>query len=396
MNDDSPNSEIAKYLGLPAKTDVLQYVSNLAGELKNYKNLAINGLSVFGRSGMDELMDTAVQHLWNQYMPASTVFIWKTSPNSTNITVCPYLESTRVYMGLSCEKMAVLEPFLLESPVPVLFSELAEKTGIDSILASTAGNEGDGILPELQPEIVVPVISPRVLYGLILVGHKSTKKDYTETELEFMQKYLIFVSQSMKTRLYYEHSLYDVKTGLYNHDYFIARVQEEIAKTKRAANAVSSVIVIDVDKFKDFNDNYGHLAGDEVLKSLVQVIKQNIRSVDIPSRFGGEEFTVLLPNSNADAAMVVAERLRTKTAGMKVVWEVPLSQVTISLGIFSFDKDSDVDTNGIIRHADEAMYASKISGRNRVSVWNPSMKIEPEEKGKAGNGSKGDAAKGSK
>jgi diguanylate cyclase (GGDEF)-like protein len=156
----------------------------------------------------------------------------------------------------------------------------------------------------------------------------------------------------------------------------MTRLNEEVARSSRTSYA-SSIIVMDVDKFKDFNDTYGHLAGDEVLEKLAMVIKQGVRTDDIPSRFGGEEFTVLLPHTDSDTTWSVSERLRISVAAMQVPWEVPLPQVTISLGIYTFDQDSDADTAGIIRRADEALYISKKQGRNRSTVWNSGYSSKP-------------------
>ena len=155
----------------------------------------------------------------------------------------------------------------------------------------------------------------------------------------------------------------------------MTRMKEEVTRTKRSSS-VSSVIVMDVDKFKNFNDTYGHLAGDEVLEKLAQVIRQNVRVDDIPSRFGGEEFTVLLPQTDIDTALMIAERLRASVEVMQVTWEVPLPQVTISLGVYSFDKTSKLDTTGILQRADEALYASKARGRNRITLWDPDIANE--------------------
>jgi len=132
---------------------------------------------------------------------------------------------------------------------------------------------------------------------------------------------------------------------------------------------------MDVDKFKNFNDIYGHLAGDKVLETLAQIIKQGVREDDIPSRFGGEEFTVLLPNTDRLTVWNIAERLRTNTAEMVVQWSEPLPQVTISVGIYTFDQNTPTDVSNIIRRADEALYASKKRGRNCCTVWNPDLVI---------------------
>jgi diguanylate cyclase (GGDEF)-like protein len=228
---------------------------------------------------------------------------------------------------------------------------------------------------EVNPEIVVPILGPFGLYGIILVGKKILDDEYTPEELYFLQLLMSFVSQAIKNHLHYEHSLRDVKTGLYNHGFFLTRLNEEVARTKRNGYN-SSIIVMDVDKFKNFNDSYGHLAGDKVLEKLAQMIKQGVRSEDIPSRFGGEEFTVLLPHTDKVTVWTVAERLRTSIAEMQVPWEVPLPQVTISLGIYTFDENTGADVSSIIRRADEALYISKERGRNRCTMWNPGI-VDP-------------------
>jgi diguanylate cyclase (GGDEF)-like protein len=176
----------------------------------------------------------------------------------------------------------------------------------------------------------------------------------------------------------------DVKTGLFKHGFFMTRLNEEIARSNRNDD-IASLIVIDVDKFKNFNDNYGHMAGDRVLESLAQMIKRNVRTGDVPSRFGGEEFTILLPGSDKETTWLVAERLRISVAEMEVPWEQKLPQVTISLGLITFDKNTAVPAEEIIDRADAALYQSKERGRNRSTVWGAGLlfKIEQMTAGKA-------------
>jgi diguanylate cyclase (GGDEF)-like protein len=139
--------------------------------------------------------------------------------------------------------------------------------------------------------------------------------------------------------------------------------------------------LIDVDKFKNFNDSFGHLAGDKVLETLAVVIKEALRIEDVPSRFGGEEFSVLLPNSDRDAAWIVSERLRCAVEIMKVEWDRPLPQVTISLGIFTYSKNMDISGKDMIKRADEALYQSKQRGRNCSTCWNPGLMAKIERMG---------------
>jgi diguanylate cyclase (GGDEF)-like protein len=243
-------------------------------------------------------------------------------------------------------------------------------------------------LQKLKPELVAPIMGPSNLYGLILIGHKIIGEEYTPQELTFLKELTSFVSQAIQNHLHYEHSVRDVKTGLFNHGFFMTRLNEEIARSNRNDD-IASLIVIDVDKFKNFNDNFGHLAGDRVLESLAQMIKRNVRTGDVPSRFGGEEFTILLPGSDRETAWLVAERLRISVAEMEVPWEQKLPQVTISLGLVTFDKNTDIPADGILHRADEALYRSKEGGRNRTTVWGSGLLFKIEQKAEAARIAKG-------
>ncbi|MDR3146087.1 MAG: GGDEF domain-containing protein, partial [Treponema sp.] len=257
---------------------------------------------------------------------------------------------------------------------PLTYSRLAEEL-------SSGGTETAAIMTALGnsgPELVIPLLGPSKLYGLILVGPKLLADSYTPPERDFLWQLMSFVSQAVQNHIHYEHSVRDAKTGLFNHGFFSTRLNEVISQSRRSGSP-SSLIVIDVDKFKNFNDSFGHLAGDRVLESIALVIKQNVRTGDVPSRFGGEEFTVLLPNTGQDAARIVAERIRLAIAGIRVPWETPLPQVTVSLGLASFGADTELSADEIIKRADEALYRSKENGRNRTTVWgNPGPLPETE------------------
>ena len=112
-------------------------------------------------------------------------------------------------------------------------------------------------------------------------------------------------------------------------------------------------------------------------------IRQSLRAEDIPSRFGGEEFTVLLPNAARSSAWMIAERLRLSIASMKVPWKTPLPQVTISLGICTFENNYNSDALEIIRRADEALYMSKNRGRNMTTMWGSGLMFKMIKKGYA-------------
>ena len=357
-------SAITENIDLLRKTGVIEYIEHLNKEIKDYKYLLAGGLDIFNHTSIDEIMDAAVRQISELFLPSFIAFLWKPIQNRDEITIKAYKNYKPVNIDLRVNSITPFENFFKKYPKPINFELLAFQL-----------NDDETVRPylEIGTDIAIPILGPFGLYCIILIGDKTLDDNgYTRDELYFLQQLMCFVSQALKNLLHYDHSLRDVKTGLYNHGFFITRLSEEVYRTKRRENH-SSVIVIDVDKFKDFNDIFGHLAGDKVLETLAQVIKQCVRVEDIPSRFGGEEFTVLLPNTDNQTVWSIAERLRMNAAEMIVPWSNPLPQVTISVGIYTFDKDTPTDVSNIIRRADEALYISKKRGRNCCTMWEPEI-----------------------
>jgi diguanylate cyclase (GGDEF)-like protein len=350
------NPLILKNYTLLEDIGVFRHVDVLNGEIKDYESLLVGAKDVFNRINIEEIMSAAVWQISNRFLPSFIAFLWKPHQHKEGITIKGYQNYKTTEMDLVLETIAPFEPFFREHPQPVVFDVFAEQI------------EAAAVLKKTNPELVIPILGPQGLYGLILVGKRMLGKEYSAQEISFLEHLTDFVSQAIQNNLHYEHSVRDVKTGLFNHGYFMGRLNEEMSRVRRNKYA-SSLIVIDVDKFKNFNDSYGHLAGDKVLECLAETIKQSIRIEDIPSRFGGEEFTILLPATEGDSAFIVSERLRNAVATMDVPWEQPLPQVTISLGLVSFNKDTDITPEEVISRADQALYLSKEQGRNRSTAW---------------------------
>jgi diguanylate cyclase (GGDEF)-like protein len=342
---------------------VVTYIDQLNRELKKYQELIFSAGEIFNCTTTDEIMDATVWQISELYLPSFVAFIWKPLQNRDDVTIKGYQNYKFVDLHLNIANIIPLESFFRTNQEPVLYDgfrkALKKNPETGSILES---------FDKLAPELIIPIVGPKTLYGIILVGAKILTEKYTASELLFMRQFMSFVSQAIQNHIHYEYSVRDVKTGLYNHGFFCTRFNEEVSRIKRAGHT-SSLIVIDVDKFKNFNDNYGHLAGDKVLEHIARTIRQNVRDDDVPSRFGGEEFTILLPNTGKDTAWTVAERLRTSISSMVVPWDPPLPQVTISLGITSFNRENTAGPDEIIHRADEALYQSKENGRNKTTVW---------------------------
>ncbi|MFZ5988857.1 MAG: diguanylate cyclase [Bacillota bacterium] len=162
----------------------------------------------------------------------------------------------------------------------------------------------------------------------------------------------------------------DKLTGVYTRKYF-ENVIEILLKKAHREKSPLSVIMVDIDKFKSINDNYGHQKGDEILSSVGKILLDNIRPMDICCRYGGEEFVIILPDTNISEAEAMAERLRNTVEKSRLMGQG--STLTISLGLSSYPKHGEW-RDELIGKADQALYHAKESGRNRCSVWNTKMR----------------------
>lgn len=181
---------------------------------------------------------------------------------------------------------------------------------------------------------------------------------------------LKFISHSSVEARYHEEvyqlATHDALTELYNRRHFIELVDKEIARAQRHGRPLV-MCFIDVDLFKPVNDKYGHVAGDGVLRQLAAVVRSFVRGEDSAARIGGEEFAVLLPESDVPAARAFAERLREAVADSVFVLAGEPQRITISIGIAAMDPDR-AERSALMQAADGALYRAKNEGRNRVCV----------------------------
>lgn len=163
-------------------------------------------------------------------------------------------------------------------------------------------------------------------------------------------------------------SVHDRLTGLYNYSYFLDRMEEEKKRADRYEKELS-FIMLDIDHFKHYNDTYGHEQGNVVLKKIAKTIRESTRDVDIVSRYGGEEFVVLLPRTPKQQAVDVAERIRKSVEALEFPGnkEQPIVKKTISGGIATYPHNAK-DAAGLVVKADEALYEAKDTGRNKICI----------------------------
>ena len=181
---------------------------------------------------------------------------------------------------------------------------------------------------------------------------------------------LKFISQDSVEARYHEEiyqlATHDALTELYNRRHFIEMADKEIARSIRHARPLS-LCIIDVDLFKPVNDRYGHISGDEVLRQIAQLLRRHARTDDLAARIGGEEFALMLPECDAEAARMFAERLREAVAAAVFSPGGEPQRITISIGIAALSVQRD-DRPSLMAAADTALYRAKSEGRNRVCV----------------------------
>jgi diguanylate cyclase (GGDEF)-like protein len=210
--------------------------------------------------------------------------------------------------------------------------------------------------------IALPLISEEKMAGILYIENIS--KIYFENFLILAGQFAIQLQKVILYKKVQDMAITDSLTEVSTRRYFLERFREEIRRSMRR-KAVMSFLMIDLDHFKEKNDKFGHLVGDVILKEIANILKSNLREIDIIGRYGGEEFAVVLAGIGKEGAILAAERLRSSIEhSIFKAYDEKVS-ITISIGISSFPEDG-VDEHTLIESADKALYRAKEKGRNRV------------------------------
>jgi diguanylate cyclase (GGDEF)-like protein len=221
-------------------------------------------------------------------------------------------------------------------------------------------------------KMIAPIIPKKQIKGLIAVGQKINGEPFTRSEQELYSLLAHFISVAFSNSILYQRmgriSITDGLTELYNYRYFKRRIEYEVVRAQRYDHCLT-LVLFDVDNFKNYNDTLGHPAGDVALKMVARILKSMIRKSDIAVRYGGEEFCVILPEGKTRSGWEFAERLRKQIEAHQFDREEvqPGGKLTISLGVASFPKHAD-SSQQLIEKADTALYTAKGSGRNRTCI----------------------------
>jgi diguanylate cyclase (GGDEF)-like protein len=227
--------------------------------------------------------------------------------------------------------------------------------------------------PEMYREVVLDCLQCEVFpsAGVIVIREVPGGKAVTRESVHSISSLSAEAALAMDVVALYDHmkvmAITDGLTGLFNHREFYQALRRELDRSRRYRHPLS-LLIIDVDDFKQFNDRYGHPAGDTALRRIADLIRKCARATDILARYGGEEFAVILPESTPAGALMVAERIKTEICNHNFI---PNSKypvyLTVSIGIYT-SEDGGVSEDQMVSFADEAAYTAKNDGKNRVVV----------------------------
>ncbi len=236
-----------------------------------------------------------------------------------------------------------------------------ESTRFIPIIMVTALNEIDDKVRGIEAGADDFITKPFNKLELLARVKSLLRIKYLHDELELKIKELE-IAQSKLIQL----AITDGLTELYNYRYFKEQLSQEVIRAKRH-NSHVSIAMIDIDYFKNYNDMHGHPAGDQVLKTIAELLRSNIRKIDVAARYGGEEFALILTETDKPSAGIVANKIKNLIEHQKFNYEEtqPNGKLTISMGVATFPEDA-MSPDELVKIADQRLYLAKKAGRNRV------------------------------
>jgi diguanylate cyclase (GGDEF)-like protein len=353
-----------------AKSQILLLNQNLSETNKQLKkrvydlhNIFEVSWKVMGHTEIETLVNTALLNILGIFTAKSVMLLLLDPDDQESFTLIQsrgFLDNQ--LKGFTIKREDRLINYLDIIKKPFLINEIDQEFE-DSV----------PLLKELGLQAIAPLYQEGEIMGILCLGSSVTGNEYPLDALEILGIVTNMLSVALHNAQNFDQikalSYTDGMTGLHNYRFFTMRLKEEIARSKRN-ELYMALLILDVDYFKNYNDALGHPAGDEVLRQLSSILKSTIRDNDIVARYGGEEFAIILPSTNKEGALILAERLRIKIEQFQFAQEniQPNGKLTISIGMAIYP-DNALTLEDLIVAADRALYFAKESGRNKVIVF---------------------------
>jgi diguanylate cyclase (GGDEF)-like protein len=335
-----------------------EIIHSLEKKVFDLRNLIEMGMSLTSNLVFERLVESILYSCIGQMFVEKVAILLQVDIdiNNYHILMAKGYDETIANGTILLQENSPIVRHLGNNSSPQEYKQLMEHEGLRDDLRN---------IDVLSPELIVPMRSKDELNGIIVLGPKITGGSFSRDEKDFMVDLAKFAAIAVENSRLYLMATLDRMTRLYIHHYFQARLAEELRRSQRYQTPLS-LLISDIDHFKNFNDTYGHQQGDTVLRETARLFKKSLRTMDIPARYGGEEFAVILPETKLAEAVKVAERLRRNVAAHEFTGQDEPLHVTVSIGVAEFNPAIDIDKADLIKRADMAMYDAKSAGRNKV------------------------------
>ncbi len=219
--------------------------------------------------------------------------------------------------------------------------------------------------------VVIPLVQDTQVIGVIYLDNQHSSHNFNHQQIPFLTTFAAHTSIALHNTLLYKRAITDDLTQLYTRQHVDEQLVQEIHRAQRY-NHELSLLILDLDHFKQINDTYGHTTGDQVLQKFSSIIKEHIRDCDMAGRFGGEEFVVILNDTDIEGAYVLAERIRLSVAQASIRKDDQCIKVTVSIGVASYHSKHSKKALLLLEDADKALYQAKEQGRNKTVCYSES------------------------
>ena len=314
---------------------------------------------------------------------AVKIIMYKAFPETTGLLTSLIYEGQRLEVVVSWNCAECVNGqiyghdacFAMRHSATYVFDDMMSKLPCPHFEGEVRGDaSGDASDDDIaQPSICVPITAYGDTFGILHIQHDITNEESLVRMVALVENITEYIANALanlrlKNRLQ-QQSVRDPLTGLFNRRYMDEMLRQQESRASRVASQVG-IIMIDVDHFKNFNDEYGHEAGDEVLKILGKTFLDHFRESDIVCRYGGEEFIVIMPDITLGQCQAKAENLRSVVASnVQIDYQQEILGITISLGVALFPLHGDT-MRSVVKLADDALYKAKAAGRNNVVCAN--------------------------
>jgi diguanylate cyclase (GGDEF)-like protein len=256
---------------------------------------------------------------------------------------------------------------VFESRTPLMIKDVASEYPLNGRTGGTY---------KTKSFISIPLMINDRAIGVLNIADKISGTIFSEEDFRLLKSFASHASVLIKGSQYYrlseemrELSITDSLTEIFNRRYFSERLEEEIQRSERHGSTFA-LLLADIDNFKKLNDTEGHVCGDSILRSIANITRDSIRAIDIPARFGGEEFAVILPQTDRENANIIAERMRSNIRKYcPRLWNSdPRDAITVSIGLALYPEHGTTAIK-LIKSSDKALYRAKMNGKDRVIVF---------------------------